>query len=447
MPLPRNARAKNTSSKLRNQSNHEIARKTSQLDAVCDKHKIGNLTFRSCKYATAEGKVTFVEHDHIRGNMKSGIMIVKANTLAPSDNLYDIVEIEKAKRERDEKKRQEETEKARIEIERLKTQNATNNIPEGGDQHRDLLEKLVDEDNKLVDDDNKLVDDDNKTDSNNENCVTPTEDNKDPQIESSKQILEELNDQICVEVPKETDIIEQEKSNEDISSNIVDATDNHPECSDDCGHDHNHDHDNKNGKKNKSAKAKREKAIKQMNDELAKKAKNKNGNKYFRNFMKDIRSKFNLKEEPEIKYFEVKAETTDMVIDGVKAYRISMPENTKESYFLLIGDLQMKSGLIRQIDPAYKADKVFKEQHDFLERIKAKENAKTTELTEDLLEDDEEFDDLDELGISDDETNNSDNENVPKLINNNNEIKEIEVNNVDDFLNPELLKLKKESSS
>ncbi|AUL78934.3 hypothetical protein QJ857_gp1225 [Tupanvirus soda lake] len=426
MPLPRNARARNNSTKLRNQSTHEIARKTSQLDAVCDKHKIGNLTFRSCKYATSEGKVTFVEHDHIRGNMKSGIMIVKANTLAPSDNLYDLVEIEKAKKERDEKKRQEETEKARIEIERLKTQNATTNIPEGGEQHQNLLEQLVDEDEK--------------TNSNVVENTTAIAENKDVEKDTSKEIMEELNDPISIEVSEKlednTNKVDMPDT-EQLDPEDMATTNDTNECSSDC----NHDHEQKNDKKDKSAKAKREKAIKQMQEELAKKAKNKNGNKYFRNFMKDIRSKFSLKEEPEIKYFEVKAETTDMVIDGVRAYRISMPENTKETYFLLIGDLQMKSGLIRQIDPAYKADKVFKEQHDFLERIKAKENAKTTELTEDLLEDEDEFDDLDELGISDDESNSSDEESVPKLINN--ETKEIEVNNVDDFLNPDILKLNK----
>jgi len=428
MPLPRNVRTKNTNSRIRNSSTKQILRKTSELDSLCDKHKVGNLSFRSCKYATADGKVTFIDHDHIRANMKCGIIMVIANTVSPSDSEYDIVTIERAKRERDEKKRNEEAEKARTEIERLKNQD-TPNLPEGGEEHNNLLKELVDKDAETT----------GKTDVVASVEEQPLEKSLE---EQTNQIVDELMDQIAVETDdKETNIDANPQSekveplSEEISQNKPDSEqgsentqnkDEHTCCEDDeCKE--NHDH-NKSDKKDKSAKTKREKAIKQYQEELAKKANNKGGNKYYRNFMRDIRSKFSMKEEPDIKYLEVKAETTDMVIDGVKAYRISMPENTKESYFLFIGDLQMKSGLIRQIDPSYKSENVFKEQYDFLERIKAKENSKTKELTEDIIEDD--FDDLEELGLSDDELD----ENVPYLVQfDDNNIKEVNTTSIDEF--------------
>lgn len=117
--------------------------------------------------------------------------------------------------------------------------------------------------------------------------------------------------------------------------------------------------------------------------------------------MKDLKAKFVLKEKSEFKYFEVKLDSTDMVVDNAKVYEIVMPTNSKETYFLVMGDLVKKRDLIRQIDPAYKSENVMRDQMDFLERIKAKENAKVTSHLTDVIDDD--LDDLDELGISDDD--------------------------------------------
>jgi NACalpha-BTF3-like transcription factor len=123
-------------------------------------------------------------------------------------------------------------------------------------------------------------------------------------------------------------------------------------------------------------------------------------NKDYRNFMKTIRSKFTLEQLSEYKFVEVRTDTTDMVIDGATVYKINISEKAKETYLLIVGDLQLKSSLIRQIDPAYKIDKVIKEQYDFLERIKAKENAKIIESQENIFHD-EEFDELKNIESSD----------------------------------------------
>ena len=189
--------------------------------------------------------------------------------------------------------------------------------------------------------------------------------------------------------------------------------------------------DAKKAKRKKLAKVKREKALKQMNDILMQKANKKGeGNKYHRNFMKDLRSKFILEQKDKFKYVEVKAETTDMVIDNSRVYQITMPPKTTNVYLLIVGDLELKSKLLRQIDPNYKSEQVFDDHSEFLERIKAKENAKVKESAEDLI--DEEFDELEELGISDEDEKAESPQLAPVEI-------------VNSLLNPELIRLKEES--
>jgi len=250
MNLPRNVRAKNTNMHNRNASNREINRKINELDVICQKHKIGNLTFRNCKFANSDGKVTFIEHDHVRGNMRSGVMIVRANMVEPSELIYDIVEIEKNKRERDEKKRQDEMEKARLEIERYENANKKNQLSDKGSdrlsdsagfgivgtipnrqsettEHKKLLENLVDHENK-IDVYDKLT----------EEGYPNTE---------------------PVDQPTESIITETIEPTKEISN-------------DECPNDEHQDNTDKN-QKNKSAKTKREKAIKQMQEQLAKKNK------------------------------------------------------------------------------------------------------------------------------------------------------------------------------
>ena len=368
MTLPRNSIAKNTIIHNKKDTARQIIRKNIELNSLCDKHKIGNLTFRSCKFSDANGNITYLDHEYVKANMKFRVMIVKTIAMMPSssDNIYDIVQIEKDKKERDEKKRQEELEKTKTEIERLKKANDTITQSEENKEHINILEK-IDEGN----------------------IITNTDD----------RITEEFHDGI-MKMPSNKISDDQISSSGNLSffpnnvDNNVDNKDSKIEYLERCDLPKNKDNSTNS---TNSTNSKREKALKQMKEQLDRHAESK-GNKFFRNFMKDLRSKFILEEKPEYKFFEVKAETTDMVISNVKTYRIVMPPNTKETYLLIIGDLQMKTGLIRQIDPAYKIDKVLKEQNDFLEQIKAKEKSKTTILSENLLE--EETDDLDQLGIS-----------------------------------------------
>ncbi|AFX92814.1 hypothetical protein CE11_00788 [Megavirus courdo11] len=82
-----------------------------------------------------------------------------------------------------------------------------------------------------------------------------------------------------------------------------------------------------------------------------------------------------------------------MVIIDSQVYEIMISEKSQDKYFLVIGDLQVKSGVIRRLDPGYKFENILREQTDFLDRIKAKEKAKIQEFNEEL----EEIEDLEDI--------------------------------------------------
>lgn len=385
--LPRNKIAKNAVIHKKS-AGREANRRVAELDNICEKHKISGLTFRSCKFADSEGNVTYVDHEKIKANMKSGIMIIRANSIDLSktdDDVYDLVKIEKEKKERDEKKKLEEMEKARVEIERLQSTNTIDNLPEGDEQHKNMLMNLMKNEDSV--------------ESLEEKYLPPTEfsNHKDnPEMDRIVNIgmeefakLMDKDEETLVESDTENNLTEDKKTLVESENNLTDDEEKIEESETKTN--------KKINKKNISSKEKKQKAIKQMQEQLQRKEQLKEGNKYFRNFMKDIRSKFVLREIPDYKYFEVKAQITDMVIDNVKTYELIMPDSIKEKYLLLLGDLQMKSGLIKQIDPSYGGDKVLQEQSDFLNRIKAKENIKTNEISEDIL--DKDFTDIDMLGI------------------------------------------------
>lgn len=326
--LPRNVRAKNANIHKKFGVIKEINRKMSELETVCDKHKVGNLSLGSCKYASVEGNVTYVEQEFVRGNMRSGILVIRAKAITPAPGMvYDVVEISNAKQERDEKKRKEDDEKAITELERLQKANAINTLPEGNEQHEELVKKLV------------------------EKSINPDQ--------------EESVENVAIKEEKMANLNEESIKTNNPSGN------------------------------------KKEQAIKRMNEQLAQKTQSMR-NKYYRNFMKDLQTKFILAPIPNVKYFEVKAETTLMIIEDAEIYKINMPSKVSDTYLLIIGDLQMKSMVLRRIDPTYASDKVLLERSDFLERIKARENAKVTEYNEEL-----DFDEMEELGLPNDDENES----------------------------------------
>ena len=92
------------------------------------------------------------------------------------------------------------------------------------------------------------------------------------------------------------------------------------------------------------------------------------GNKYFRGFMQEIKNHCHLNFQTQYKFAEFRIDSTDMVIDDVDIYKL------KDDLFLVIGDFQMKSSVIRQLDPTYDADTVAETNQDFLDKVKIEEN-------------------------------------------------------------------------
>jgi len=443
MPITRNARAKNIRTHRR-MPNREANKKIVELSHICDKHNIGKLTFRSCKYADPNGLVTFVEYDEIRGNMKAGILLVKAIETVQAINVtYDLVKLATDKKERAEKKLEADNQKGLEELTKiyaleeqmkkleesaknvdsvdLTVNNQTNSTT---DELKELTENVDSVDltvnnqtNSTTDELKELtenVDSVNITVNNQTNSTTDELKELTENVDSvnltvnnqTNNMIDELKESIDVEldtaqtdqlVESDNQIINNDSqiinNDSQIINNDSQLVNDTTEVLDVAEH---------------PRKAKRDRAIKQYQEELERKAAQKEGNKYFRNFMKDLRAKFPLV-NLEIRYFEAKVEMTEMVIDGPRAYQLKMPDSVKETYYLIIGDFVMKSGLARQIDPAYRSESVFKEQQEFLDRIKAKESSNTKEYNAELIDDEEDFEDIDALGLETEETNDNDN--------------------------------------
>src|SRR5271163_4049613 len=118
--IPRNSLARQTKTQNKNRVKKIFDNKIKLLETICDKHKIGDLTFKSCKFIRQNGKMTVIDYDVIRGNLKLGIMIIKANRVTDSGEIiYDLIQIGNEKKERDEKIRKEKEEKENIEKQRL----------------------------------------------------------------------------------------------------------------------------------------------------------------------------------------------------------------------------------------------------------------------------------------------------------------------------------------
>ena len=96
------------------------------------------------------------------------------------------------------------------------------------------------------------------------------------------------------------------------------------------------------------------------------------GNKHNKKFLMEIYNKYTMELQSQYKYVEVKIGATCLVIDTANIYKINLP-HTKEYCLLIAGDLQMKSGLIKQIDPNYGAEEVIEEQAKFADKIQEKE--------------------------------------------------------------------------
>lgn len=326
--IARNSRARNANNKKRLAVVSGTKQKLMALDNICEKHKIGGLTFSECKFASHEGVVSYIDYKKILANMKIGITVMCVRSVDSVEELvYDIHEIEQAKKKRNEEKALKEKE----DREKIQNDEATEEATE----------------------------------------VT-TEDATEG---ATEDVTEETTEEATEEATEDATENATEVTTEETIEDATEATSK-----------------KKSKKKDRSAQAKRDRAVRDLRAKMAQKQKE-SGNKYYRKFMSDIRSKFNLEPVSDIRYLELKVNSTKMVVDGPTVYRLEMPLNVTDDYYLFIGDLQMKNGLIKTIDPTYKFDNVISEHYEMLERIKAKEKANTSVFS-DELDDLKDVDDL-----------------------------------------------------
>ena len=349
--LPRNKVAKGIKTRLLIQKNIG-ATNESNLETICEKHNVKPLEFRSAKLVNQKGHVTFLEHKQIRANMKASVMIIKYGVSdTNTDVIYDLFQIALDKKVKENKQKAKDIKDAV--------------------QHFELEKDEVD--------DPILTE------------VTETTE----QVETVPA-LEAITDAITETLEKKDELFEQIKANAEALGVTVETVDTTEETS---KSDSSALPDRKMEKKRQEDIKKRDQAIRNVKQEMEKKANQNNRNKHHRNFIADLHSKFGSKltELPDYKFIELRKNASDLVIEHSEVYKIDL--GAKDTYLLVIGDVNMKREVARQIDPAYEADSLIDEYDDFLQRIKAKEGVKTTvhdtkaEIDSDL-EDDEEVPEL-----------------------------------------------------
>ncbi|BCS83417.1 hypothetical protein QLL95_gp0706 [Cotonvirus japonicus] len=359
--LPRNTFAKNINRHRKLGTVGLLTKKLAVYDSICKKHSVGSLTFRNCKVASNSGKSIIIDHEEIRGNMKCGVLLVKAISVYDSQEIYDVVQVKLDKEARIEKKRQEDFEKSKQELERLKKAGDIN-FDENDTNHKNLVNELM----KKLDEttNNEINRNESQETNNNESQETNTNESQETNNNESQETINNESQETNTNESQETN------NNEFIENNT-------------------------------------DESLEKISKETQQKKHTRERNKYYRNFMRDFKSKFSIKLQPDYNFFEGKVETTDMIIENSIVYEIDMNVNQKTKYFLVVGDLQLKSGLLRQIDPMYKSESVVEEQNEFIERIKAKEDIKIQESDADVLESESDNDDIDN-GIVDVIVNNND---------------------------------------
>jgi hypothetical protein len=364
MPLPRNKLAKGDNLRTRFGPSKLINNNETSFKILCDKHGVKPFEFRAAKLIDQFGKVTFLEHTEIRSNMKASIMTIKYDMSdTQKEGIYDLFQLAYDKKVKDQHKQADDIKSA------IKNFGIDKEEGDPVEQMRSL---------------DVLGSD---TLSGKEATSSTESDTFSGAEAESVTVLESTPESITV--PESTPIKEVKTSDKQTDPDKLP--------------------NKKKEKQRLEIKEKREKALKQLRSDMEKKATDTNRNKFHRNFMADLHSRFGEKivEMPDFKFVELRKNSTDMVIEHADIYKINL--GTKETYLLVVGDLNMKRDVARKIDPGFESEKIHDEYEDFLNRIKAKEATKISMSDADILEDN--FDNPEDLDMED-----SDDEDVPALV-------------------------------
>jgi len=322
--IPRNKLAVGARHKKRTGDATSGKRNTTTLENLFTKHSVGEFTTcRRARLVDHNGKFTEIMYEQVIGNMRASILVFKSAALHPdlSDATYDLITIERNKKAKEEKKLLDDMETT-----------------------KDRINTLHESENKF---DKSLREDEVEAEAEGAVAVTEVDETHAKMLDLLK-VQEDLadgtgNDDIESEIIPEVDpivetIVEPEAAVES-DAIVIPETDYKP-----------------------------------VPTILPKRIA---GNKYHRNFLTEIVSKFKLVQETKYRYLEIKIDATPMVIDKVGVFRIlgTFGKDQTTDHILIVGDLQMKSTLIKQIDPNHGAEDVIKNQTEFAESVRDKVDA------------------------------------------------------------------------
>ena len=334
---------------LKNKIDHskQVRQQVESLKNICNEHALGDLSLIDCKFATEAGSQIILENSVVWGNMRASAIVIATKNIDEINDIYDAIELKNNKRERDQKKKEADDAVAMVELERLKMAD----LPVENPGHQAIMKQLNEKSSAIDTTVNTTFD-------------VSTDTGTDVSTDTTTDVSTDTTTDLAT---GESAVIPIDNTDEDIKKEITLT----------------------------KSQRKRMKALRAMNTELQKKAKMSH-NKYHRNFMTKLTSKFTINPIREYYYFEAKMNITCMIISDVKAYRIVMPENTPHQYFLITGDLQLKTKLMSEIDPAYNASNKQSDYDDFMKRIADKEKIKQASYPGDELVDEESDEDSDE---------------------------------------------------
>ena len=343
--LPRHARLKYLKTHQKNAGVTDFKKELMQLENVMKNNGVGSLTFHSSKLATRDGYQTFLEHTTVRGNLGASALVISFDQSSDSaEPSYDLVALEKAKYERDLKKKLKDDEESKAELakcgdiekKRLEEKEKTGTLDL---QHQKMLDLLK------AGDAEKAEAGDVKTEETKEEI----------KVESTEEVKQEIPTE---ETPSELPVPEEPvKKLTKKQRKLIDKQREH-------------------GKK----------MIDSANQMIEKKAGITGANKKHRRFIDDLTAKFKLEEQPKYAFFEAQSDTSKMVIEQAKVHKIIFKNSGIDTHYLILGDLQLKSKVISRIDPNHNAEDMYRDHNDFMERIKAKEAIKTAEIDAKTLE-------------------------------------------------------------
>lgn len=352
--VPRNKRNIGVKYNKKNKNKNAIRQSTKLIDSIYDKHKVGEFSVcRSAKLITHDGTITEVVFDKVVGNMRASVLVFKSSSLTSdpeSKIIYDLVQIQHDKKERDRKKYECEAAETKDRMDILhKTDTKLDDVigsntgTNSDSVHNNIME-MLDMESKSEIIPEPIIPDDESNYVGEIDDIVPTEPLATELKCDSENQVETLANVDSVNTISPIDPINTISPVDPVDPNL--------------------------GKKRIDISINAAPVPVDLPKKIA-------GNKFHRHFISDLTSKFKLEQYSQYKYLELKVESSFMLIENPGVFRISVTDLDKD--ILIIGDLQLKSGVVKQIDPNYGATDVLKDQEKFMEQIKTKESDPDTE--------------------------------------------------------------------